>query len=491
MRQVVSKFLLPLWAFLLTLAPACGWPAEKSARMNVLLMIGGDLGKTVGCYGDRQARTPNMDQLASEGMRFENAWVAQSSCSSSRSSIYTGLFPHQNGQLHLAHVPGSTQMHPGVLTLPALLKGSGYRTGLIGKFHVRPEELFPWDKYVDNQTVGEVRNPANFAREAETFLRECGTTQPFCLTVAFIDPHFPIPDQVAGVPQKPLRPGQVPPMPWVDVHTSAVLERTSRYYNSVTRVDAAMGLVLEKLRQAGRDKDTVVIVIGDNGPPFTRGKTTCYEAGLRTPFLVRWPGRAQSAATSKALISTVDILPTILDLAGVQPPKGLAGASLVPLLEGHEQGWRKTLFGEFTAHVTKDYFPRRAVRDEHYKLIHNLLANERANRVDGVDSCPAFGAALRGEGVTSATQRAFQTYRQPPEFELYDLEKDPNEFTNLAGQPQYASVEQKLKSQLEEWQKKTDDPLLDRQKLRALTERFDKATSEIQAAPKARRAKKH
>ncbi len=442
--------------------------AQRPQRPNVLLITTDDMGPHLGCYGDRHARTPNLDALAEEGARFERAYVTQASCSPSRSSIFTGLYPHQNGQIGLSHRGYS--MHEGIATLPALLAGAGYRTGVIGKIHVAPASATPFD-WNGRLTVHETREVPKVAEAAASFIRE-SADGPFFLMVNYMDPHRPLLDQVEGVPAEPLGPDEIEPFPFLGLDTPKVRQEVASYYNCNTRADVGVGLLLAKLRESRMADNTLIIFIGDHGPPFTRGKTTCYEAGVRIPFIVRWPEHAQAGLASEALVSTVDILPTVAEAAGFELPTPIAGRSLVPLIEGKPAQWRDTLATEYTSHHQGGYFPRRAIRDERYKLIVNLLP-DRPNPIKGVDGCAAWGESRDPAFEGTRVRRVFDTHGDPPARELYDLQRDPVEFNNLADDPGYGSVLSRMRAQLRTWREETSDPLLDPQELARLTRWHD------------------
>jgi len=442
--------------------------AQRPPRPNVLLITTDDMGPQLGCYGDRHARTPNLDALAEEGARFENAYVTQASCSPSRSSIFTGLYPHQNGQIGLSHRGYS--MHEGLATLPALLADAGYRTGVIGKIHVAPAVSTPFG-FKAPLTPQDTRDVAGVAEVAAEFLG-ADPAEPFFLMVNYMDPHRPLVDQVEGVPDEPLGPDAIEPFPFLGLDTPKVRQEVASYYNCNTRADVGVGLLLEKLQESGMADNTLIIFIGDNGPPFTRGKTTCYEAGVHTPFIVRWPGTARAGLVSEALVSAVDILPTVAEAAGFELPTPIAGRSLVPLIEGKPVQWRDTLATEYTSHHQGGYFPRRAIRDERYKLILNLLP-DRPNPIKGVDGCAAWGESRNPAFEGTPVRRVFDTHGDPPAEELYDLLRDPVEFNNLADDPGYGPVLSRMRAQLRTWREETSDPLLDPAKLAALTKWHD------------------
>ncbi|HOX37608.1 MAG TPA: sulfatase [Candidatus Brocadiia bacterium] len=438
-------------------------------RPNILLMTADDLGPYLGCYGDGVARTPVLDSLASEGMLFTRGYVTQASCSPSRSSILTGLYPHQNGQIGLAHRGYS--MRPGMKTLPALLKPAGYKVGIVGKFHVAPTDAFPFDFEYDSPLLMVTRDVRKAAQVAGGFIRSA-RGEPFCLLVNFTDPHRPFLDQSAGLPQRLFQPGEVPPFGFLGVDSDDIRRDMAGYYNCMSRLDSGVGFVLDELRKSGHADDTLVVFISDHGPPFTRAKTTCYEAALRVPFIARWPGHAAPGTTSDRLVSTVDLLPTFLDVAGVLAPEGLAGASLSGILEGRDAPRREFVFGEFTSHTRDAFFPRRTIRDSRYRLIANLLP-DRPNPVLGVDGCAGWKESRNDRWKGTDARTAMDVYHRPPPLELYDLESDPSELRNLAGRPEFAEIETKLASKLFKWRRETSDPLLDPAQLAALAREHD------------------
>lgn len=452
---------LTVLAFL-TLAAMKGVAADP---LNVLLITADDLGLQLSCYGNDVIETPSLDRLASQGTRFEVAYVAQASCSPSRSALFTGLFPHANGQYGLTNANVGFRLHVGLVdqTIPAHLKRAGYRTGIIGKLHVNPEGEFPFDQRVK----GDIRDVRYVSNQAATFFEE--GNQPFFLMVNYTDPHaartnrqsrdWHFPNQVKGLPVDPLKAGEAPPLPFQGVDDPAQLERVAGYYNCVKRLDSGVGLLLEALEAAGKADKTLVILVGDHGPPFDRGKTTCYEGGLRVPLLVRWPGVGK-VKVSPALASTVDVLPTILDAAGLKNEAKLHGRSLRPVLESEEAEWRTFLPAEFHFHGAQPFYPRRCVRDDRYHLIHNLRAGE-ARPPQGIDGDKAHRFAKEAKYEGTDVAKAFATYADPPEFELYDLQEDPWEFHNIAGQPEVAEAEARLRKGLLDWRRQTEDPLLD------------------------------
>ena len=440
-----------------------GCVEEDGAPPNIILITADDMGLNTGRYGDDTAPTPNLDRLADEGILFTRAYVTQSSCSPSRSSILTGLYPHQNGQLGLANAGFS--MKPGVPNLPTILYEHGYYTGSVGKIHVEPES----ELHFDFKHTYITRDVYVIAHLVDEFI-SLQDSMPFFLMIGYSDPHktknqYMGAIKVDGIPEIPLNEDEVQPFDFVGLNTKLIRQVTAGYYNCVERLDVGVGLIMDVLARHQLSDKTVVAFISDNGPPFTRAKTTCYEAGVRVPFIVRWPGMKKGVVRDE-LVSTVDILPTILDAAGIEPPDGVCGSDLRLLLRGRRAGWRETVCTEYNAHGAKGFYPRRAIRNERYKLILNLLP-ELDGPYGAVDGCPAWFTSQQDSLIGTDVREAYDTYRHPPQIELYDLRDDPVEWHNLADDDRYRRVETELMEQLLQWRKDTDDPYLDIEKLDA------------------------
>lgn len=466
--------------------------AKSLDRPNILLITTDDQGLQAGCYGDPLARTPNIDRLASEGMRFTRGYVTQSSCSPSRSTMLTGKYPHQNGHFGLTN---NFRIHDGIKTLPAIMNDAGYRTGIIGKLHVNPPEAFPFQFMEVNSPI-QTRHVRAVNAAAQKFM-DMEADKPFFLMVNYFDPHSPYDDlanQCDGLPEKPYGLEEIRPFDFMGVDVPELRKEVAVYYNCVSRADTGIGMLLESLEERGLKENTLVIFLSDNGPPFTRGKATCYEAGLHVPFIVRFPQADCAGQTCDELVSTVDIFPTILDVSGISGAEKLPGESLLPLLAGKTKGARKSLFGEFTAHGIEHYYPRRSVCNQQYKLIHNLMP-ERQNPWTGINIVRAMGEdkPLRGPaGHYNATlpafyddpahsfgappeviRQSFVTFLNPPEFELYDLEKDPYERTNLSESPEYSEILKHLQARLNDWRETESDPFRDPDYIKEFTHQAD------------------
>jgi arylsulfatase A-like enzyme len=462
--------------FIIVSQGAIGLTPNAAERPNILLIVSEDNGPELGCYGDPFAQTPVLDKLAERGVRFENAFVPYSVCSPSRACFLTGLYPHQNGQIGLA--THKFAMFDGTSTLPAILKQHGYRTGIIGKLHVSPESAFPFDfRRIASANFGK-RDVREYASAAADFFKQ-DSDEPFFLSINYPDAHFPLHRQQFGLPKKPISAEDVRPLPWVGVDSPRLREFTANYYNCLRRLDDGIGMLLEELNSSGHADNTLVVYIGDHGAQFSRGKCSVYEAGLRIPMIVRWPGNQLAGTVRTELASTLDLVPTFLTAAGIEVPENLPGHRLQPLLKNGPapQSWRQHIVG-FTAGAAPGiFYLQQSIRDEHYKLISNPLAES-----DTTTSLFAqaylkqynshFAAGCTADEIATAPasiQKAYDRFLNPPRHELYDLASDPYEFTNLADSSEHAEIKARLIAAFNQWQRDTADPFADEEKLTNFT----------------------
>ena len=450
---------------------------KNANRPNILLIVGEDHGCELSCYGDPVIKTPNIDALASQGVLFENGYVTQSVCSPSRSTIFTGLYPHQNGQLGLAtHQYGWFKKWP---TTYSLLKKAGYRTGLIGKTHVIPAEAV--ESFVDFRFKKSAnfakRKVAEYAVKAGEFFRD--GDQPFFMTVNYPDAHWPLQGQVDDLPEVQVDLKRVKVMPYVGGETPRMLAVARNYYDCMLRLDACVGQLLKELDDSGKANNTLVVFIGDHGAQMARGKVTVYEGGMRVPYVVRWPGVAKANHRSKALVSTIDLLPTFMNAAGSPTPKGLPGKSIRPVLNGNEdKAFRKYLACERNCDAARHTFPQRTIRDARYKLIHSPVRDREdpAARYYRTHGHAHWSGCLTDKelvGATEQTKAGYARWLKPPEFQLYDLKTDPYEWTDLSNNPKHADAKHRLQTALKKWQANTCDPLADPEKLNMLMNEND------------------
>jgi len=463
---------IALLTLLLLLPLAAARVADASAatsRPNILRIVSEDNGPELGCYGDPYARTPNLDRLAAEGVRFNRAYVAQAGCSQSRASVLTGLYPHQHGQIGLA-TWGFRLYREDTPNLPRSLKAAGYRTGIIGKLHINPEAAFPFDFHEIPGANFNRKNLEDYAKHAAAFIR--AGDQPFFLSVNDPEAHDPWLRQVAGLPEQPQTGAAVRAMPYQGLDPPEMREMVADYYICLSRLDTLVGDLLAALQASGKAENTLVIYFGDHGADMLRGKRTCYEGGVRIPLLMRWPGHARPQV-GEELVSTVDLMPTVLAACGAAAVPRLPGRPLQPLLADEPVAWRTQLFTEYHTHAAAaNYHPLRAVRTDRYKLIENLLPDtvnpdyaDTFRKLEG-DAVDRGQAGFQGglpraiAGAAPEVRTAYALMEKPPRYELYDLQADPYEFRNLANSPDHAFTCAELEQSLAAWRQETNDPLL-------------------------------
>ncbi|MFO0901639.1 MAG: sulfatase [Pirellulales bacterium] len=456
------------------LATACATFAvaqESGTKKNIILFVCDDLSPDLGCYGNRAARTPHLDQLAAEGVRFRHAFATTASCSASRSVILTGLHNHANAQYGHEHAFHHFRAYEKTRSLPAMLRDAGYHTARIGKLHVGPPEAFAFD-----QTMGAVdRNAVEMAERCRT-LFEAKSDKPFFLYFCPSDPHRSAgvvesdprkpnpfgnrPRGYPGVEEQTFRPDEVETPPFLP-DTPTCRAELAQYYQSVSRIDQGVGRLIKILRDAGRLDDTWIIFTSDHGIAFPGAKTTVYEPGLRVPFLVRGPGVRKPGRTAEAMISHVDLVPTLLEMANAAAPReAFHGRSILSVLnEEPANGWDE-IYASHTFHEVTMYYPMRVVRQGRYKLIWNLAAPLPFPFASDLWEAPTWQEAFRKGPDALYGRRTVKAYIQRAKFELYDLEADPDEVHNLADAPEHAERLKMLQDKLRAFQKRTSDPWL-------------------------------
>jgi N-sulfoglucosamine sulfohydrolase len=437
-----------------------GLAEARRHRPNVILIIADDMGwDDCGAYGHPTIRTPNIDRLAAEGMRFTNAFLTSSSCSPSRASIITGRYPHNTDaeQLHWP-LPAEQQ------TFVELLKRAGYWTAAIGKWHLGDAVKNRFD-YVREADVSGFQLPAGtkktkgimVAKEKSgcehwvSTLRNRPKERPFFLWLAALDPHRDYEPQIIKNPHKP-KDVRVPPyLPDVP----EVREELALYYDEITRLDSFIGEVLKEIDKQGIKQDTFVLFISDNGRPFPRDKTTLYDSGIKTPSIVRWPRQVQAGSICTQLVSSVDIAPSILTLAGIVIPSNFQGHSFIPLLKNPTTKIRDYVFAEDHWHDYEDL--GRALRSLKHKYIRNDYPDLPATPPADVGRSPTFKAMQRLRAQGKLNENQMVCFKRPrPTEELYDVINDPHELHNLSQNPKYTYVLRELRQALHDWSKRTD-----------------------------------
>lgn len=430
----------------------------EKERPNILFIVVEDASQDLGCYGNKVVHTPNIDNLAKEGSRFVNAYATYSVSSPSRGSIFTGLYPHQNGQMGLA--THKYEMFPGMKTLPVYMKELGYRTGCLGKIHVNPEKNVPFDYWEIRSANFEKKGLHRYAEKAKEFIES--SDEPFYLQVNFPDSHFPIQKQVEGRPKVVVEPDDVTQeIPFIGVSSDHIRLNTANYYNCMNRLDESVGMLLEALEKTGKADNTIIFFISDHGAQFSRGKCSSYEGGLKIPFIVKGMKGIKAGETREELVSTLDLLPTFITLAGGKPAEILEGKSLEAIWDKEKSWNREYLFAGGLGATPAMTYPRRSVRDERFKLIINEYSPRENPHYEFYKAATGhFAGGTQPEELENASEtvrKAYDRWKCPPKYELYDLQNDPYEWNDLSGNPAYGEIFERLKKVLYEWRVESGD----------------------------------
>ncbi len=430
----------------------------KPSNPNILLIIADDVSVSdFGCYGNPNIRTPNIDHLASRGMRFTNAYLTTSQCSPTRCSIITGRYPHNTGapELH-------TALPEGQIMFPTLLKKAGYYTLAAGKWHMGDYAKSAFHKIVGGGQGGE-----ELWIES---LRQRPKDKPFFMWFASYDAHRPWQADPESPPHSP-EDVEVPPY---FINTPKVREDMALYYDEIQRLDRFVGSVIEELKQQKILHNTCVLFMSDNGRPFPRCKTRLYDSGIKTPFVVHWPDKlGPEKKVSGSLVSAIDIAPTILELAGQKIPPTIQGRSFTQLLEKPNSAICKYVFAEHNWHGQIAH--ERMVRYKNFVYIRN--AHPQLPQICRLEAqCPQEELReLAARGQITAAQMDPLLEPRPAE-ELFDMKNDPDQVTNLASKKKYLKTLNHLRKVLDEWQENTGDTTPSLQD--ATPDRWDRRTGE-------------
>ena len=478
----------------------------NAAERNIIFFITDDESPTLGCYGDKAARTPAIDTLAADGTVFMNAFATTASCSASRSVVMSGIHNHKNGQYGHTHHFHKFASFPDVvgLALPRVLANEGYRTAQIGKYHVAPEEVFHFETYFKANS----RSPIEMADKVKAFISE-ESEKPFFLYFGMSDPHRGggvdktvdseyQPDLFGNKPDKGAYPGvteaffaldEVVIPPFLP-DTLETRQELTQYYQSCARIDKGVARLVEILKEAGLYDKTLFVFTSDHGMAFAGGKTTVFEGGLRVPFVVRNPYEKTRGVQSEAMISHVDITPSLLDFAGGLDPeingpkkwvdpkqfwkdrdylgqenrggghkfRSYHGKSWVSILGDPDAVGHEEIFASHTFHEIQMYYPMRVIRDSEYKLIWNIANGLPYPFASDLWIASSWQAQLDKGMDAPYGQKTVGEYINRPKFELYRIDEDPWEKNNLAANPEYAEVLKEYQEKLKNKQKELDDP---------------------------------
>lgn len=425
-------------------------------KPNFLIIVGDDCTfSDLPLYGGKNAKTPNLDSLAAQGLTFNRAYLSEAMCQPCRSELYSGRYPLSNGSAW-----NHSASRPGLKTMPHHLKKLGYKVGLAGKLHVKPAKVFPFDK-VAGFDPNCVRNPTATHDLAPAKKYMSTGKKPFCLVVALVEPH--VPWVMGDASQYPPDKVQLPPN---IADTAVTRDAFSRYLAEITFMDSQIGEILQTLEDTGKAKDTVVLFTSEQGAQFPGCKWTNWDTGLHTALIARWPGHIPAGQRTDALVQYADVQPTLMDLAGGDTStKGYDGTSFRKVLLEGEQEHREFVYGLHNNLPEGPAYPTRTISNGDFRYIRNLRPDEiyiekhlMGIKGEGKLNNPYWATWVYEAFSNPHTYNLVKRYTSRPPEELYHTAQDPYEQTNLISDPKYARLLQRMNKELDSWMAQQGDP---------------------------------
>ena len=440
---------------------------SEQARPNIILFIVDDMTwSDAGCYGSKDVRTPHLDKLSTQGMRFTRCYTSTAMCAPTRQQLYTGLWPMRSGAY-----PNHSAVKGGTRSLGHHFAELGYRVAIAGKKHYKPAASYPFETLPGGAPHDSGKSKKNDfdLKEVRRFITR-DADQPYFLICATNQPHAPWNRGDASTydPATFTLPPNI-------ADTPVTRQEMAKYFAEITYADTLLGKVMDALDEVGQREDTILLFTSEQGSQLPFAKWTCYEAGLKTDLVVRWPSKIKPNTTTDAMVQYVDIVPTLLQAAGGEPAKvdtgrdgaadggrGFDGTSFLPVLLGKKADHRSYVFGIHTTrgiYFGSDCYPIRSVSDGRYKLILNLNHEEPfSNLVVKSDRSVIWTSWMEAAKAGDAkAAKLVHRYRHRPAVELYDLANDPYEMTNLADKAGLKAVQTRLRAELDAWMKQQGD----------------------------------
>ena len=436
-------------------------------RPNILFISVDDMNcDSVGVYGSAlEDTTPNIDRLASEGLRFEYAHVMVGNCFPGRNVMFSGRSSHSN--LVEGFYPIRQPHYPHLVDL---MKAGRYFTGIFGKVnHTTPYTPYSWD-LVMGRGAGE-KNPVKdagsyYRTTAEGIAAATAADKPFCLLINVSDPHLPFyrwsRRQEVDDPYVPSRlysPEEVPVAGYLP-DTPNVRKELAHYYMAVRRADDCVGETLRALKDSGQTNQTVVVFLSDHGMPFPFAKTCLYHHSTRTPWIVRWPGEVKPGThDTEHMISALDLLPTLLDIADIKHPIGLEGRSFHSVLKGQKQLDRDYVVKEYNESSARRRHPMRAIQTKRFNYIFNPWAVGGRTFQAAAQGTLSYRELVSVAKTDPLWDKRLQQFEVRTVEEFFDIENDPDNLINLINDPEWQEEIAAHRAMLGQWMKKTNDPV--------------------------------
>lgn len=418
---------------------------NPDTRPNIVIMIADDCTyRDLGCYGSLNSITPNIDKLASQGIRFDNFFQAAPMSSPTRHCLMTGLYPVKNGAY-----PNHAFVKQGTRSVVHHMKSEGYRVALQGKRHIAPKEVFPYEYLSGGNADVDTSKIQPFIKNA------LSKKEPFCLFICSHQPHTP---WNKGDVSKFNPDSLILPSYYAD--TQETRKALCRYYAEINYMDKQVGAVLQLLEKNDIADNTVFFFTSEQGNSLPFAKWTCYDMGLQTGMIIRWPGVITPGSTSKAIAEYVDITPTIVEIAGGIPDKEMDGKSFLKLLTGKRKRFKKFSFGIQTSRGTingPEHYGIRSVRTGRYIYIRNLSPESTFQCASTSRTDTVWSSWKEKAKKDPRTRELVRKYQHRPYEELYDRINDPDQEHNLAGMKKYRKIQTCLSKKLDKWMESQGD----------------------------------
>lgn len=439
---------------------------SHAAKPNVLIIMADDCTfNDLPMYGGRNAKTPNLEQLAAEGLTFNRAFLAEAMCQPCRAELYSGMYPLRNGCAW-----NHSASRGDIKSMPQYLGAAGYRVGIAGKVHVQPQQSFPFES-VGGFDGNCVRDPTLEHRLDSTAEFMTRSDDPFCLVVCLVEPHVPwVMGDPSAYPQRRL---ELPPN---IADTPVTREAFSRYLAEITYMDGQVGEILDTLQATGKQEETLVLFSSEQGSQYPGNKWTNYNTGVHTALIARYPGVIAAGKRTDAMVQYADVLPTLLDFSGINfEPDNFDGTSFAGVLKGQTEQHRDYVYGVHNNVPEGPPYPIRSITDGRYHYIRNLQ-NENLYiekhlmgiKGDGKLNNRYWQTWVFNSFDNPKALHLIQRYQLRPSEELFDLESDPYEMSNLADRPEMAEVKKRLGEELDRWMKSQGDPGIEEDTLESL-----------------------
>lgn len=420
--------------------------AADSAKPNLVIFLSDDHSRLdSSVYGSKEIKTPNMQRLANAGLVFDRAFVASPSCAPSRGAMLTGLMPARNGA-----EPNHSKPRAEIKKLPAYLKELGYEVVSFGKVsHYQHTgdygfDYFAHDKFHEDVAVG----------EGIKWLRARQSSKPLCIFFGTNWPHVPWPETGEGYEASKVT------VPITHVDTPRTREARAKYYAAIGRMDADLGAAYDAAREV-LGQNTFFLHTSDHGAQWPFGKWNCYDAGIRTPMIAAWPGKIAAGTRTDAMVSWIDILPTLVELGGGTAPTGIDGRSFAGVLRDPKKAHRDRIFTTHSGDNRMNVYPTRSLRTSDWKYIRNLhpeyYYTTHVDLVQGNDRSGYFDSWAEKAKTDPAAAAIVKRYHERPAEELYDLRADPLELKNLAADPKQAARLKEMRAEVDAWMKENKD----------------------------------